>query len=773
MKIRFRFHLNIFLTLGFFLLFLILSLYFFTSSKEKITHLKILEDIEESLFELEVNIGEHARSVLHYTRFPDEPTLSKIEDSQLDLERYLRAFLNNTAGNIPQESVDKIRRIDEEHRTIGNALMSVIRQRNKVLALFRTKVRAIDELIDEEFQVVINHSDPDVFVKLEAALDIEINVDEAFAAVEGYALAFDPEFKLLIEDAKADFAHFLELYRSTPNTIIEKRMLNSIEKKFQAALEDGSRIIVLTDDLNSLFISFEQLLSNIDHVLDDEIQLFIHQKIRNESGELEDLFWASSITLITSALLLFMLIGGINFFTSRRIITSLAQLSEGSRQFGKGNLSFQINTTKNMDELDTLANDLKNMAHELEVATISRDELVAEIVVRKQVESELESSRTRFAGILEIAQDAIISINESQHITIFNKGAEATFGYVEEEILGKPLDILIPEKFHKAHRAHVDSFIESEVDTNQMGPHLNLSGRHKNGSTFPIEATISKLLSKGTTVLTVILRDISIRKNIEEQLQDHNILLEQAVEQKTMEMQGLSERLVRQEKLATVGQISANIAHELRNPLGAIKQVVYYLGRLIEKGKIDRFDEKINDSLELINSELDIASTVITNLLDATQARTLSPALVDLEKLTHEAVNSSRLLRMLDIQFQLEQNPFFIFVDADQFRQVIINLLTNVSQTGKQGVQVTICARVLLDINQTLIQIEDNGPGIEVEVIDKVFEPLFTTREMGTGLGLSICKQIIENHCGTIVLSNKKAQGTVVEIQLPMNKLNE
>ncbi len=384
--------------------------------------------------------------------------------------------------------------------------------------------------------------------------------------------------------------------------------------------------------------------------------------------------------------------------------------------------------------------------------------------------SELESSRTQLTSILEIAQDAIISINELQHIIIFNKGAEATFGYSEEEMFGKPLDILIPEKSRKAHRTHVNNFAKSEVDTNQMGPQMNLFGRHKNGSTFPIEATISKLLSNGTIVFTVILRDISIRKNIEKQLQDHSILLEQAVEQKTIEMQSLTERLVRQEKLATVGQISANIAHELRNPLGAIKQVVFYLGRLIEKGEVDKFNEKIDGCLKLINSELDIGDAVITNLLDATRSKSLSPVLVDLEKLTHEAVNSSRLLSMLDIQFQLEPNPFFVFVDVDQFRQVIINLLTNVSQTGKQGVQATVRARVLLDINQTLIQVEDNGPGIEAGVIDKVFEPLFTTRQMGIGLGLSICKQIVENHCGTIVLSNKKAQGTVVEIQLPMSE---
>ncbi len=184
MKIRSRFQLNMFLTLGFFLLYLAISLFFFSNSTKKITHLVLLETIEESLFELEVNIGEHARAVLHYTWFPDEPTLSKIEDSQLDLELHLSEFLSATTSAVSRESVDKIRQIDLEHKTFGDALVSITQQRNKTLAMFRAKVRIIDELIDEEFQAAISVSDPDIFVKLEAALDMEVNVGEAFATVD-------------------------------------------------------------------------------------------------------------------------------------------------------------------------------------------------------------------------------------------------------------------------------------------------------------------------------------------------------------------------------------------------------------------------------------------------------------------------------------------------------------------------------------------------------------------------------------------------------------
>ncbi len=406
----------------------------------------------------------------------------------------------------------------------------------------------------------------------------------------------------------------------------------------------------------------------------------------------------------------------------------------------------------------------------LRKTTISRDSLIEEIAIRKKVETELESNRAQFAGILEIAKDAIISINEEQHIIIFNKGAEATFGYTEEYALGKSIDLFLPNQICKAHHQHIKNFSESDVDTRQMGKRKEMFGLHKNGSKFPVEATISKLLINGDKILTVILRNVSVHKNIEKQLKDHALLLEQAVDQKSSEMQALTERLVRQEKLATAGKISSNIAHELRNPLGSIQQSIFYLRRLLAKGADKKFFDKVGNSLQLIDSELNNANTVITNLLDATRAKSLSQSLVDLEKLTHDAVTNNSFISMLDIKFHLEPNPFLIIVDPDQFRQIIVNLLTNAQQNGGNDVQVTIHGRFLLDINRVLIQIEDNGPGIMEEDIDKVFEPLFTTREMGNGLGLSICKQLIENHNGTISISNQKKQGTMVEIQLPKDQ---
>lgn len=138
---------------------------------------------------------------------------------------------------------------------------------------------------------------------------------------------------------------------------------------------------------------------------------------------------------------------------------------------------------------------------------------------RKQTELALQKSQTRFAAILDIASDAIIAINEQQQITLFNQGAEAIFGYTAAEVLGHPLDILLPQRFIGPHRSHVHQFDRSQNRTaRRMAERGEVFGRRKDGTEFPAEASISRLEIGGEVIFTAILRDISDRKQVEQQL---------------------------------------------------------------------------------------------------------------------------------------------------------------------------------------------------------------------------------------------------------------
>ncbi|MCH8954882.1 sigma 54-interacting transcriptional regulator [candidate division KSB1 bacterium] len=138
-----------------------------------------------------------------------------------------------------------------------------------------------------------------------------------------------------------------------------------------------------------------------------------------------------------------------------------------------------------------------------------------DITERKQAEKELRESRARFSGILDIAREAIISTDESKHIIMFNKGAEKIFNYSQDEVIGKSIDHLIPEKFHKAHHSHIAEFAGSALTSHLIGERREIFGRRKNGEIFPAEASISKLQLDGQLILTAILRDITKRKQAE------------------------------------------------------------------------------------------------------------------------------------------------------------------------------------------------------------------------------------------------------------------
>jgi formate hydrogenlyase transcriptional activator len=151
-----------------------------------------------------------------------------------------------------------------------------------------------------------------------------------------------------------------------------------------------------------------------------------------------------------------------------------------------------------------------------------------DITERKLAEEAVRSARARFEGILKIAEDAIISIDSHQRITLFNQGAEKVFGYTASEAIGNPLDLLIPQRFGDVHRKHVDEFALSPDAARPMGQRREVFGRRKDGHEFPAEASISKLDLGGELVFTVILRDVTERKRAVEDLRRSEAYLAEA-----------------------------------------------------------------------------------------------------------------------------------------------------------------------------------------------------------------------------------------------------
>ncbi len=219
------------------------------------------------------------------------------------------------------------------------------------------------------------------------------------------------------------------------------------------------------------------------------------------------------------------------------------------------------------------------------------------------------------------------------------------------------------------------------------------------------------------------------------------------------------EKLTQQQNLASVGQVSSNIAHELRNPMAAIRNAVYFLRKHFT------IDSKAIQQLDLIDSQLSQSDEVIERLLELTKGKKLKVTQTDLSKLAQDAFALSNPTQNVELLLKIDSALGQLEVDALLFRQILNNLFTNSIQSMPHGgIVKLLCSRKDKTIE---IRVIDSGIGIASELWEKIFDPLFTKRKHGIGLGLSLCKELIERHGGKIAVESSSDVGSCFLITLP------
>ena len=226
------------------------------------------------------------------------------------------------------------------------------------------------------------------------------------------------------------------------------------------------------------------------------------------------------------------------------------------------------------------------------------------------------------------------------------------------------------------------------------------------------------------------------------------------------ELANVREELVRTTRLAVIGQLSASIAHDLRNPLASIHNATHYL-----KSVFSNDDPKFAEYIGIIDEEVSTSDKIISSLLS--MARTEEPVkkTVDLARVVQEVFERAGRTEALRRLILLVPDPFCVSADPDQLRQVITNVVSNAIEAMADRGEVSVEAT--RDSDYDTIVFRDTGTGFEPETRDKLFEPLITTKAKGTGLGLAICRQIIEGHGGTIDAIEAECQGAAIRIRLP------
>ncbi|MGK7883277.1 MAG: PAS domain S-box protein [Crocosphaera sp.] len=387
-------------------------------------------------------------------------------------------------------------------------------------------------------------------------------------------------------------------------------------------------------------------------------------------------------------------------------------------------------------------------------------ELIAIAEARAIAEEAQKESQARFAGILDNANEAIISIDEKQKITLFNHAAEQIFCYTSNEVLGKPFNILIPSRFTNNHYQHINIFKKTQETARQMGGRRPVFGKRKDGTEFLAEVSISKIKPRGKTIFTAIIRDITERKQAEEDL-------------KTAKEKADAANCAKSEFLASM-------SHELRTPLNAI------LGFTQVMQRDPNLNEENKQNLEIIGRSGEHLLELINDILEMTKIEagrtTFHKTQFDLYRLLdnlESMLNLKAEQKNLQLLFEKTENlPQYIETDESKLRQVLINLLGNaIKFTQEGGVILRIKTNEVIGENQGIIltfEVEDTGPGIASEEVNQLFEAFGQTEtgrnsNEGTGLGLPISQKFVQLMGGEISVSSILGRGSLFTFTIKAN----
>jgi PAS domain S-box-containing protein len=388
---------------------------------------------------------------------------------------------------------------------------------------------------------------------------------------------------------------------------------------------------------------------------------------------------------------------------------------------------------------------------------------------RHQLEREIKESRQWFATTLKCIGDAVIATNTKGEVAFMNAVAEALTGWQEAEALGKDLTAVF-DIVNETTRAPVENpglrALRDGVITG-LANHTVLIA--KGGKEFPIDDSAAPIRDERGHIIGVVLvfRDVTERKQAEDQIRRYNEELEALVRQRTAQIQQLERQRVENEKLVAIGRMAARIAHEINNPLAGIKNSFVLLKDYVPREAPDY------EFVPLLEKEIDRITEIIRQMFNlyrpdrnVTKAFPVNEAVRDVVALVKPAANEHNARIVVNTRVAAEAKV----KSEGTLRQILFNLIRNAIEASPAGGETTVT--VSASEGMVTIAVADQGTGIPEAIQSQIFEPFFTTKSGNTtgglGLGLSISKSLAEASGGSIHFQNQKDRGTVFYFSLPL-----
>jgi len=393
---------------------------------------------------------------------------------------------------------------------------------------------------------------------------------------------------------------------------------------------------------------------------------------------------------------------------------------------------------------------------------------------RKRAEEALAKSEKKLRTLFETMSEGIVYEDHDGKIISANPAAERLLGLSFDQMQGRTSVDLRWKAIHadgspfpgETHSLNVAAKTGKPATGEVMGIYnpksdayvwlsVNSTPEFLTGEKKPFQAY-------------AVFRDITERKRAEDVLKEYNARLETAVELRTSELRETQEKLVRQEKLAVLGQLAGSVGHELRNPLAVINNALYYL-KLVGADS----SEKVKEYLGIIQTEAHTAEKIITDLLDFARIKSVDVEAVSAFRLVERVFERYPAPNSVNVTLEIPADLPMLYVDPRQMEQVLGNLIINACQAmtiggDSTGGKLTITARQ--EQEMIAIVVKDTGVGISPENMKKLFEPLFTTKAKGIGLGLAVSQKLVEANGGRIEVQSEAGKGSTFTVYLPVKQ---